>query len=125
LEHLRDPWKVLAELVGYLEQNGHLYVALPNPLVLRHRIELLFGRFRYREGGAFDAAHLRWFDWEAARELVQGSGVVIVKAWAEGHVPLGPLRRVAPRACFRMDTLGPRVLPGLFGDQFLFVGRRP
>ena len=70
LEHLVDPWRVLAKLRGHLEPGGTLIVALPNLLFWRNRVEMLRGRFRYTEGGLMDRTHCKFFDWDTAAELV-------------------------------------------------------
>lgn len=124
LEHLRDPRSVLDRLRSNLTQDGVLVVALPNPLVWRQRLAFLRGRFRYSEGGIMDSTHLKFFDWVTARELVQAAGYEILDAVAEGGFPgsrllppiLGPVARGLDRAALAG-------YPGLFGVQFVIVGR--
>lgn len=62
LEHLVDPWAVLARCATALEPGARCVISLPNA---RHW-EVLWeigvrGRFPRRPAGIFDATHLRWF----------------------------------------------------------------
>jgi O-antigen biosynthesis protein len=79
LEHLIDPWKVLAELVTYLKPNGRFVTSIPNvrhwsvwlPLILR-------GHWEYREAGIMDSTHLRFFTRRSAAALLNGAGLNIL-----------------------------------------------
>lgn len=127
LEHLVDPWGLLGRLVARaLEPGGRAYVALPNLLFCQHRLELLRGRFRYSDHDIMDRSHLRWFDPRTSRELLTGAGLEVERFEAPGYVPLRALRRVLPAVVQRaVDRGGSRLLPGLFGLQYLLVGRKP
>jgi SAM-dependent methyltransferase len=75
LEHLADPWTVLARFATVVEPGGTAVVSLPN---VRHW-ESLFaiavqGRFPRRNEGVFDRTHLRWFTLHDAWTLVDGAG---------------------------------------------------
>ena len=100
LEHLRDPWSVLAGLRELLRPGGRVHVALPNarhtslwlPLVLR-------GRFAYAPAGLLDVTHLRFFARRDAEALVRGAGFDVTAVehqrpdTSHGQLAL----RVAPR----------------------------
>jgi methionine biosynthesis protein MetW len=62
LEHLVDPWAVLARWSASLEPGARAVISLPNA---RHwevfRELALRGTFPRRAAGIFDATHLRWF----------------------------------------------------------------
>lgn len=120
LEHLVDPWRVLGRLRGHLEAGGTLIVALPNLLFWRNRLEMTRGRFRYTEGGLMDRTHCKFFDWDAAGELVSAAGFEVVDRSAHGAWPgsrlLGPLKKP-------LDRFAENAFPGLFGWQFVVVGR--
>jgi SAM-dependent methyltransferase len=120
LEHLAWPEEVLRHLRPLLAPAGRLVVALPNIVVWRQRLRLLFGEFRYTDGGLMDRTHFRFFDWESARKLVADAGYRIVDAAADGGFPLArflPGGRLLSRA-----ALG--ISPGLFGWQFVIVAER-
>ena len=100
LEHLRDPWSVLAGLRELLRPGGRVHVALPNarhtsvwiPLAVR-------GRFAYAPAGLLDITHLRFFARRDAEDLVRDAGFEVTAVDHQrpdtGHGRLA--RRVAPR----------------------------
>ncbi len=120
LEHLVDPWQLLRGLRPHLNPGGTLIVALPNLLFWRNRLAMLGGNFRYTDGGLMDRTHCKFFDWQTAAELVTQTGFELVERSAHGSWPgshlLGPLR--GP-----LDRFAEGVFPGLFGWQFVLVGR--
>lgn len=118
LEHLAWPEDVLRKLRPILKPGGRLVVALPNIVVWKQRLRLLFGTFRYTDGGLMDRTHFRFFDWESARMLVSESGFRIVEAFADGGFPLS---RFVPGGRF-LNRAALGVSPGLFGWQFVIVG---
>jgi methionine biosynthesis protein MetW len=76
LEHLRDPWTVLAQAVALVEPGGYVIVSLPN---IRHWNALWtiarHGTFPRASQGIFDATHLRWFTLADAIGLLDQAGV--------------------------------------------------
>ncbi|HEX6388171.1 MAG TPA: class I SAM-dependent methyltransferase [Solirubrobacteraceae bacterium] len=76
LEHLRDPWGVLAQAVTRVEPGGYVVVSLPN---IRHWSALWtiarHGTFPRAAQGIFDATHLRWFTLADAIGLLEQAGV--------------------------------------------------
>lgn len=123
LEHMAWPAKVLRRHLRVLRPGGGVYVVLPNPVQFRQRWEFVRGRFRYTEMGLMDRTHLRFFDFQAARELLESAGLTIVYHAAVGHVPLGPLRRTLGSVAPRLDAAASRLWPGLFGFHLLLAGR--
>ena len=123
LEHMAWPAAVLRRHLRVLKPGGGVYVALPNPLHLPQRWAFLRGRFRYTETGLLDRTHLRFFDFQSARELLESAGLTIVRHEAIGYVPLGPLRRVLGPLAPRLDAAATRLWPGLFGWHLLVAGR--
>jgi 2-polyprenyl-3-methyl-5-hydroxy-6-metoxy-1,4-benzoquinol methylase len=61
LEHLVDPWALLAEHAKYLSPEGTILVCMPNVEHWSFVGRLLTGGFDYDEQGLFDKTHLRWF----------------------------------------------------------------
>jgi SAM-dependent methyltransferase len=61
LEHLADPWALLAEHAKYLSPHGTVLVCMPNVEHWSFAARLLTGTFDYEEQGLFDKTHLRWF----------------------------------------------------------------
>ena len=76
LEHLVDPWAVLARWTQALEPGSRAVVSLPNA---RHwevfRELALRGTFPRRAAGIFDATHLRWFTLGDIYGLCDGAGL--------------------------------------------------
>jgi methionine biosynthesis protein MetW len=77
LEHLRDPWSVLAETRALLADDARVIVSIPNIAHWSARREIALGRFPYAESGLFDRTHLRFFTLASARELAQTAGYAI------------------------------------------------
>jgi 2-polyprenyl-3-methyl-5-hydroxy-6-metoxy-1,4-benzoquinol methylase len=61
LEHLRDPWGLLAAHAEYLKPDGTVLVCMPNVEHWLFALKLLNGTFDYEEQGLLDRTHLRWF----------------------------------------------------------------
>jgi hypothetical protein len=68
-----------------------------------------------------DSTHLRFFDWNMARELVERAGYRIIESTATGNVPLRFFRDLMPRFAVKIDKKACALMPGLFGWQFIFV----
>ena len=78
LEHLVDPWTVLARLTGMLAEGGTVVISLPNAqnaLVLRRLF--LQGRFQLDPHGIMDRTHLRWFTRSDAIDLATSAGLEV------------------------------------------------
>jgi 2-polyprenyl-3-methyl-5-hydroxy-6-metoxy-1,4-benzoquinol methylase len=78
LEHLVDPWAVLARWSAALEPGGRAVISLPNA---RHwevfRELALRGTFPRRAAGIFDATHLRWFTLADVYGLCTAAGLTL------------------------------------------------
>jgi 2-polyprenyl-3-methyl-5-hydroxy-6-metoxy-1,4-benzoquinol methylase len=78
LEHLVDPWRVVALLHSALEPGGVIVASIPNvrnygvvlPLVFRNRWSL-------RDAGILDRTHLRFFVRSTAIDLMTSSGLTL------------------------------------------------
>lgn len=78
LEHLRDPWRVLAELTEGLVPGGTVVASIPNIRHYSTLASLLFrGYWPYRERGIHDRTHLRFFTLRNIRELFSGAGLEV------------------------------------------------
>ncbi len=113
LEHVVDPWSMLATAVNRLTPGGHIVASIPN---VRHYIVvrdlLLRGRWEYADWGVLDRTHLRFFTRSSIAKLFTGAGLEIETL--TGINPIG-----VKRAAF---------LVGPFRDmrftQFAVVARR-
>lgn len=61
LEHLRDPWSVVANLRRYLKIGGKLLASIPNVMHYSVVRGLINGTWTYTEEGLLDRTHLRFF----------------------------------------------------------------
>jgi len=77
LEHLREPQQLMRQAAGLLAPGGQLLLSIPNVAYAGVVLELLEGRFDYRDQGILDTTHLRFYTLSSMRELVQGAGLYI------------------------------------------------
>jgi len=75
LEHLVDPWSVVAGLKACLEPGGKFICSIPNIRNLSFILELLFRRrFTYRDAGVMDRTHLRFFTRKDIEDMFLDAG---------------------------------------------------
>ncbi|MDQ8045643.1 MAG: class I SAM-dependent methyltransferase [Solirubrobacteraceae bacterium] len=80
LEHLTDPYAVLASLREVTKPGGHLLVSLPNARNLKLAFDLVFrGTFGYTDYGHRDWTHLRWFTRKDASAAIEKAGFTVLK----------------------------------------------
>jgi len=79
LEHLKRPDNILRNFKKYLNKDGFAIISVPNIARIDIRIKLLFGKFRYAQGGILDRTHLRFFTLDTIQGLVRGAGYKIEK----------------------------------------------
>jgi 2-polyprenyl-3-methyl-5-hydroxy-6-metoxy-1,4-benzoquinol methylase len=113
LEHLTNPDATLRRLVELVKPGGRIYASVPNVSHWRIVLDLLRGRFDYRERGAMDRTHLRWFTPRSFRALFEGCGVAVDHLAPIGsRSPLRPLLSRVPlehMLWFQIDLWGRRV----------------
>lgn len=80
LEHLRDPWKVLAEMRMRVSEGGVCVACIPNVSHWSLLVEQLKGRWDYTDAGLLDRTHLRFFTLETAIELFERAGWTVLDA---------------------------------------------
>jgi O-antigen biosynthesis protein len=74
LEHLVDPWRVVANIRRHLKEGGAVIASIPNIMHVSVMRDLLNGRFRYEEAGILDRTHLRFFTLTEIDNLFAGAG---------------------------------------------------
>src|SRR5882724_3574126 len=77
LEHLVDPWTVLAHLRRRLVPGGTLVASIPNVGHWDVIRDLLEGTWQYASEGLLDQTHLRFFTRRSVRELFWTAGLAI------------------------------------------------
>ena len=102
LEHLQDPWSVLAQLRRLAHPDSVLAISIPNIRHLRALLRIAVGEgFRYEESGIFDSTHLRFFTPKDTLRMLRDSGWTPVRV---GAPPPGQFHRV--RQFVRAATRG-------------------
>lgn len=115
LEHLVDPWRVVARLSPLLAPGGRLIVSVPNVRNWKFLWRLFaFGDFRYTDAGILDRTHLRFFTVETAVGLACGAGLRPIHAGSATSYARSDLRRML------IGLSGGR-LEGLIAKQILVV----
>jgi methionine biosynthesis protein MetW len=118
LEHVRDPWAVLAWLRTLLRPGGQAVVSIPNIAHWTARRAMLRGRFDYRDHGLFDRTHVRFFTRATARDLAHRAGFA-VRRELPVSAPLPLESRVPLLARVRDPCV--RRCPELLALQFVLV----
>jgi len=77
LEHMRDPWKFLHRSTAWLAPGGYLIATIPNMAHASVLLELLDGKFTYRELGLLDRNHLRFFTLTSIEQMFLRTGYKI------------------------------------------------
>lgn len=77
IEHLVDPVAVLKKLKKHLKPGGRLVFSIPNMTNVTVRVELLQGRFEYKEFGLLDKTHIHFYDQEEVERVLSESGFEI------------------------------------------------
>lgn len=77
LEHLRDPWKVLAGLTRWLIPGAQVLASIPNVQHWTVIRDLLRGKWTYTDEGLLDRTHLRFFTLDSIREMFEQAGLQV------------------------------------------------
>lgn len=114
LEHLIDPWTILADLATYLKPDGQLVVSLPNVQHWTVWVPLiLLGRWEYCEAGIMDRTHLRFFTRVSSQKLIIRTNLYVIECqpsvWRKSERILNSI------------TFG--LLEGWFASQWILVGK--
>ena len=78
LEHVTDPWTILAKLKKYLRPGGQLIGSLPNVRYVGVSVPLLIkGKWDYVPEGILDWTHYRFFTRNTVQSLLTATGFSI------------------------------------------------
>ena len=77
LEHLKDPRSILKKLRHFLADMGYILLSIPNGAHGSLALELLDGKWEYRNEGLLDRTHLHFFDKESLSALLDETGYLI------------------------------------------------
>ena len=95
LEHLINPKSTLEYFIKYLRENGYIIISLPNVANWQVRLNLLLGRFDYKDNGIMDRTHFHLYTFKSARFLVEDCGLQIIEEKAGASV-FGPIIKFVP-----------------------------
>lgn len=94
LEHLRDPWDALSNLLGLLDDGGQVVISLPNAGHLSMLWNVFIRRrFPRRERGLHDETHLRWFARRDVEDLVEAASLKVIELRRSYRVFDAPTRK--------------------------------
>ncbi len=77
IEHLVDPVGALKKVTELLNKNGKLVFSIPNMANVTTRIELLKGKFEYKDFGLLDRTHLHFYDHKEVNRVFDAAGFVV------------------------------------------------
>ena len=78
LEHLKDPWHLLARHNRIVRHNGMVIISVPN--IRHYRVVkklVLKGEWKYTDDGIMDRTHLRFFTLGSTRDMIESAGFEI------------------------------------------------
>jgi len=131
LEHLYDPWDVLARWAALLMPGGHVAVSVPNIQNANIVEELLAGTFTYTDEGLLDATHIRFFTRKTLMQLLSGAGLtdITVHPLVWEHAPnFDKLRDHGNKLVIgrmSLDNLSRGEMVEWLTYQYIAVARRP
>lgn len=118
LEHLVDPWRIVAQLHQALAPGGHIVASIPNVRHYRVAAGLLFrGRWDLQDAGILDRTHLRFFVKDTAVQLMTHTGL-------ELETVVTPPRMRHPRLAKALHVVGFGRLDSLVAVDYIVRVRR-
>ncbi len=95
LEHLKDPYKLVRLLGGWLKPGGSILVCVPNVRNYQVLRDLIFhGKWEYVSAGILDRTHLRFFTATSCRQMLLDAGFEV---YHEQMVIYGPRKNFCNR----------------------------
>ena len=79
LEHLVDPWALLARIRATLAPSGAVAACIPNMQHWSVTVRLVTGELHYEAAGLLDRTHLRWFTRATIDAMFRGAGYDVVR----------------------------------------------
>jgi SAM-dependent methyltransferase len=127
LEHLPDPAAVVLLAKEALKPDGVVIASVPNVAHFFVRLDMLRGKFEYRDCGIMDATHLRWFTKLSLVAFFDRLGFTAANYTTTVNIELSDYQNRLPwrwlRKSGRRKVVGFLVdrFPTLFGCQHIIV----
>lgn len=80
LEHVYDPWRVLADMKSLLKPSGSIVLSLPHVGHSALHACMFQEDFSYNPWGLLDGTHIRFFGIKNIQQLIERAGLKIVEA---------------------------------------------
>lgn len=96
LEHLVDPWALLARVRVTLAPDGVVVACIPNMQHWSVAVRLVLGELFYEDAGLLDRTHLRWFTRATLGAMFRDAGYAVTRL--ERRVFDSPMRERALQA---------------------------
>lgn len=122
LEHVREPERLLREMIERLDPDGVVLASVPNISHWYSRTRVTLGLFNYDQRGILDRTHLRFFTRRSFLRLAAQCGLRPVAARHTGlpFDAIGVPNRSIGRVLRRIDEALVRLWPTMFAYQFVF-----
>lgn len=130
LEHLYNPWDVLADYSELLAPGGHAVLSIPNVANVAVIQQLAQGKWQYESAGLLDATHIRFFTRESIGQLVTGAGLNLlhVSSVLNPRPDLTQAREAGNNinlGNIQISNLSKSDVLNLFAFQFLVIAQKP
>jgi 2-polyprenyl-3-methyl-5-hydroxy-6-metoxy-1,4-benzoquinol methylase len=122
LEHLRDPWSVVAKLAVWLRPGGRLIATLPNVGHWAIVADLLQGRWDLVPFGLLCWGHLRFFTRSGVERLFAGHGLTLELLQGLTEEPSPAQEAFLQKAVALLPNVDRE---SLRTNEFLVVARKP
>jgi trans-aconitate methyltransferase len=91
LEHLRDPWRLLAAVRRRIDSDGCVVTCIPNAQHWSVQARLAAGEFQYEDEGLLDRTHLRWFTRKTMLAMFDQAGWRVEQTVMRALTPPAPV----------------------------------
>lgn len=130
LEHLYNPWDLLATLSEYLKPGGHVVASIPNIQNILIIKDLIKGKWKYEDAGILDVTHLRFFTLEEIERMFSGAGLSIQKSSPVFNPPIDissikETGNVFNHENLSISGLSKEELLNLFTHQYIIIAKKP
>ena len=131
LEHLPDPAAIVTIAMNGLVPGGSVVASVPNIAHWFVRVDLLMGRFDYRDCGIMDSTHLRWFTRKTIAQFFERLGFEITSLGVTVNIDMQdyhrriPWRWVSQTQRRQLGGALVKKFPCLFGVQHVIQATLP